>query len=279
MRLLKSCAMPPASRPTDSSFCACSSAALELLARGDVARDLGDGDDGAVGVAHRREREADLDLAAVAGQADRLVALDRLAPGDAAEHVAHRLDLVGRGDSSIELPDRLVADVAVQARRAAVPGLDPAVGPEPHHAVVGGLDDRRHRAQRLLGAPARGDLGRQLRRALLHAALEVLVQQRAFERRAGLVAEASSVRSSSSSSSCSSGPTSCRMPRTCWPARSSTPRSASGAPREVDRRARDAPAGDLDPRAAHARQLHRAGERLDDHLALGGARLRPSVRR
>ena len=34
-----------------------------------------------------------------------------------------------------------------------------------------------------------GDLGGQLGRALLHAALEVLVQQRALERRAGLVAE------------------------------------------------------------------------------------------
>ena len=79
---------------------------------------------------------------------------------------------------------------------------------------------------------------------------------------------ASSVRSSSSESSSSSGPESCRMPRTCWPARSSTPRSASGAAREIDRRARDAPVGDLHPRPAHARQLHRAGERLDDHLAL-----------
>ena len=95
----------------------------------------------------------------------------------------------GRDEQLDRVPDRLVADVAVEPRRAAVPGLDPAVRPEPDHAVVGGLDDRRHRAQRLLGAPARGDLGGQLRRALLHAALEVLVQQRAFERRAGLVAE------------------------------------------------------------------------------------------
>ena len=159
----------------------------------------------------------------------------------------------GRDDELDRVADRLVADVAVQARGAAVPGLDPAVRPEPDHAVVGGLDDRRHRPQRLLGAPARRDLGGQLGRALLHAALEVLVQQRALQRGAHLVAEGLQRAQLLVGEQLLVGADELEDAEHVLPGAQLDAEVGLGARwREVDRRARDAPVGDLDPRAAHA---------------------------
>ncbi len=156
IRLLKSCAMPPARRPTDSSFCAASSCfsscLLAVMSRAISATPI----DLAGVVADRRHGQAHVALLARAREPHGLVALHRVAAHDAREQAGDLVDPVARDEHLDAAADDLRRPVAVEALGARVPGHHDAV-----RASAGPCRRRtRRRSPRSCAAPPRPAGGR-----------------------------------------------------------------------------------------------------------------------
>ena len=114
---------------------------FRLLERRDVARDLRRADDPAGLVAHRRNRQGDIDRTATLREADRLEMVDALAPAQPREDVVFLRLAVWRNQHPDGPADHLVGRVAEQPLRGGVAGLDDAVEILRDDRVVGRVDD------------------------------------------------------------------------------------------------------------------------------------------
>src|SRR5262249_38690749 len=96
-------------------------------APGDVARDLRGADDPPLDVANRRDRERDVEQAAVLAPADGFEVVDALAASDARENFGLFIEPVGRDQDGDRLSDHLCSLIAEQTLGALVPGGNHAV--------------------------------------------------------------------------------------------------------------------------------------------------------
>jgi GAF domain-containing protein/PAS domain-containing protein len=116
---------------------------LGVLARGDVAGDLGGSDDPAARVADRGDRHRDVDPPPVLADPHGLVVVDALASPQPGEDVRLLVRTVGRDEHGDGPPDRLGGRVAEEPFRPPVPGPDDPVELLADDGVVGRIDDRR----------------------------------------------------------------------------------------------------------------------------------------
>jgi hypothetical protein len=112
------------------------------IAFGDIARHLRRADDVAGLVAHRRNRERNVDPATVLPHANGLEVVDPLAGSDAGEDVRFFVLALGRNEDVDRLADQLVGRIAEDPLGRGIAGLDDAVEVFRENRVLGGLDDR-----------------------------------------------------------------------------------------------------------------------------------------
>ena len=108
----------------------------------DLARDGRGADDGAVALRDRGDRQSDADRASIAGEADRLVALDALAATESAEQLRRVVRLARGREAPHARADDLVRPVAEQALCGGVPARDRPVEGVTEDRVIGRPDDR-----------------------------------------------------------------------------------------------------------------------------------------
>ena len=122
---------------------------LEPAALGDVAGDLRDADNPAVRRHDRRDRQGDVDAAAVLADADGIVVVDALAGAEPAQQDLLFFGVqLGRNDDADRLPDHLSRGVAEHPLGRPIPGGDRRREVFADDGVVGRRDDAGQRERR-----------------------------------------------------------------------------------------------------------------------------------
>ena len=114
-----------------------------LLPLGDVAGDLGRSHHLSRAVVERRDRDREVDPAAVLGDPHRLEMVDPLAAAELREDLVLLGVKLGRDEAQDRRADHLIGPVAEDPGRAGIPRGDPALEVLADDRVVGAFDDRR----------------------------------------------------------------------------------------------------------------------------------------
>src|SRR4029077_4090556 len=136
------------------SFRALAERLFRSLALGDVAPDLRGADDCTFSVRRGRNRQRNIDQAAVLMPAHGLVVVDGFTAADARENSRLLVEPIRRNQDGDRPADALRGFVSEQALGPAIPGPDDSVEILADDGVVGGFDDRGELLGRLLRALA-----------------------------------------------------------------------------------------------------------------------------